>query len=161
MTDSEFASPEVAMFWQYISASIDKMIALLPGLSPDQLAWRPAAPDTNGLDILATHILGNAEENIVETLCGQLVGRDRKTEFVVAGVTAESLQERWQELRPRIATALSSVPPEALLAPRDHPRRGSSSGREILLIVARHAAEHLGQAELTRDLLLAQTTQGR
>jgi hypothetical protein len=33
-----------------------------------------------------------------------------------------------------------------------HPRRGAISGREILIVVARHAAEHLGQAELTRDL---------
>jgi hypothetical protein len=29
------------------------------------------------------------------------------------------------------------------------------TGREILLVVARHAAEHLGQADLTRDLATA------
>jgi hypothetical protein len=29
------------------------------------------------------------------------------------------------------------------------------TGRAILIVVARHAAEHLGQAELTRDLLRA------
>jgi hypothetical protein len=29
---------------------------------------------------------------------------------------------------------------------------GVLTGREVLLVVARHAAEHLGQVELTRDL---------
>ncbi|CAN5843324.1 hypothetical protein BH10CHL1_BH10CHL1_01810 [soil metagenome] len=38
---------------------------------------------------------------------------------------------------------------------RSHPRRGQITGREILLVVACHAAEHRGQAELTRDLLFA------
>ncbi|MDP9352215.1 MAG: DUF664 domain-containing protein [Chloroflexota bacterium] len=37
----------------------------------------------------------------------------------------------------------------------EHPRRGRITGREVLLVVARHCAEHLGQAELTRDLLEA------
>ena len=36
-----------------------------------------------------------------------------------------------------------------------HPRRGVLTGREVLLIVARHATEHLGRAELTRDLAKA------
>jgi hypothetical protein len=29
-------------------------------------------------------------------------------------------------------------------------------GREVLIVVARHCAEHMGQAFLTRDLILAQ-----
>jgi len=161
MPDNKFASVEVAVFWQYISASIDRMIALLAGLSPEQLAWKPPASKANGLGVLATHTLGNAEENIVETLCGESVGRDRQAEFAVTAVTAESLQAHWEELRARVAAVLSTVPPEALLAPHHHPLRGWSTGREILLIVARHAAEHLGQAELTRDLLLAQMTMPR
>ncbi|MCB0140064.1 MAG: DUF664 domain-containing protein, partial [Caldilineaceae bacterium] len=36
-----------------------------------------------------------------------------------------------------------------------HPRRGQMSGRAILMVVMRHAAEHMGHAELTRDLLYA------
>ena len=39
---------------------------------------------------------------------------------------------------------------------RDHPRYGTISGRELLVLVATHAAEHYGQAQLTRDLLKAQ-----
>ncbi len=32
------------------------------------------------------------------------------------------------------------------------PHRGNLTGREILLMVAHHLAEHLGQAALTRDM---------
>lgn len=37
-----------------------------------------------------------------------------------------------------------------------HPRRGPLIGWAILLIVARHAAEHWAHAKLTRDLLAVQ-----
>ena len=39
--------------------------------------------------------------------------------------------------------------------PFTHPRRGQMSGRAILMVVIRHAAEHMGHAELTRDLIRA------
>jgi hypothetical protein len=39
-----------------------------------------------------------------------------------------------------------------------HPRRGRLSGFEVLVIALRHAAEHMGQAELTRELVLARRT---
>ena len=79
----------------------------LEGLTETQLNWRPAAPDTNRLYGITTHVLGNAEENILATL-------DRE---------------------------------------RTHPRRGALTAREVLIVVARHAAEHWGEAQLTRSLL--------
>jgi hypothetical protein len=33
--------------------------------------------------------------------------------------------------------------------------RGEVTGREVLMLMARHAAEHVGHAELTRDLAVA------
>jgi hypothetical protein len=95
--------------------------------------------------------MGNAEENILQTLCGTPVGRDRDAEFAQAGIVAGVLA-RWEELRPRLAAALAGVARGELDRERPHPRRGTISGRAVLIVVARHAAEHLGQAELTRDL---------
>ena len=40
---------------------------------------------------------------------------------------------------------------------RAHPRRGTITGRDVLIVVARHAAEHWGEAQLTRSLLKART----
>jgi hypothetical protein len=50
---------------------------------------------------------------------------------------------------------LASLSSEAMASERPHPRRGTITAREVLLVAARHAAEHYGQALLTRDLALA------
>ena len=147
---------EVATFWTAIQSSLDGLLKSMEGLDAEQLNWRPPAPETNSLYALATHTLGNAEELILGILAGRPVQRDRESEFRATGDSAGAHAERWSSLRGRMEAALASLPDGAL--DRDdyqHPRRGQISGREALLIVARHAAEHTGQAELTRDLLLA------
>lgn len=143
------------MFWRYIAGSIERLVEMLGELSAAELNWRPPAPDSNSLFVLATHTLANTEENILGTLCGIAVRRRRETEFQAYGPTAEPIQQRWAHLRAEVDAALGTLAPEALRTLRQHPRRGPITGREILLVVARHAAEHLGQAELTRDLMKA------
>src|SRR5258706_15758768 len=144
---------EPVPFWRYIAGSADRLVELLHGLSEAELNWRPPAPETNSLFVLATHTIANTEENILATLCGEPLRRERAAEFQAHGTTSEPLRERWALLRRRIEAALAELPPGTLDAMRQHPRRGSLTAREILIVVARHAAEHLGQAELTRDLM--------
>ncbi|MEZ4522019.1 MAG: hypothetical protein R3A46_10315 [Thermomicrobiales bacterium] len=95
----------------------------------------PAA-ETNSIAALAFHTVGNAEENVIETLSGREAGRDRDQ----------------QALGPLLERDLGDPDDKRLSEPCNHPRRGSLTGREVLIVVARHSAEHLGQAELTRDL---------
>jgi hypothetical protein len=52
-----------------------------------------------------------------------------------------------------VQQALENAPEAWLDQHYTHPRRGDMTGREILIKTVRHAAEHLGHAELTRDLL--------
>ena len=148
-------SGEVATFWRYIRSSLDRLVRLTEGLNPAELNWRPPAPQTNSLYVLTTHTLGNAEENLLGALCGEPGQRDRDAEFRASGTTPEAIRERWRLLDARLDTALAALDPAALDASCQHPRRGALTGREVLIIVARHAAEHLGQAELTRDLMRA------
>jgi hypothetical protein len=89
------------------------------------------------------------------TLCGQAVDRDRDGEFAARGDNSAHLDARWRDLRARLEAGLTELPAGALDTTYTHPRRGILTRREILIVVARHAAEHLGQAELTRDLLRA------
>ncbi len=146
---------EAAMFWRYIAGSIERLVEMLGELSEAELNWRPPAPDSNSLFVLATHTLANTEENILGTLCGIAVQRRREAEFQAYGPTPEPIRQRWARLRAEVEAALGALAPEALRTLRPHPRRGPITGREILIVVARHAAEHLGQAELTRDLMRA------
>ena len=146
---------EPLLFWRYIASSLDRLVAILDGLGPDDLDWRPPAPEANSLYALAMHTLGNAEENLLGILGGQPIRRDRDGEFATFAAAGVMVASRWEALRPRLAALLADLPNDALDTPYPHPRRGTISGRDILIVVARHAAEHLGQADLTRDLLRA------
>jgi len=66
----------------------------------------------------------------------------------------------WPGLRAELEEGLSALPTSDLARAVEHPRRDPLSGREILIVVARHVAEHLGQAELTRDLARSEPTTG-
>lgn len=140
-------SHEIATFWRYIAGSLDRLVGILDGLGEQELNWRPPAEAANSLYTLAFHTLANAEENLLGTLCGQPTERRRDDEFTRRGTRATLLQDHWRDLRIRIEAALFALPSTELDAARTHPRRGQ--------VVARHAAEHLGQAELTRDLMKA------
>jgi hypothetical protein len=146
---------EVASFQHFIFSTIDAIVGALDGLTAEELNWRPAAPATNSLYAIATHVLGNAEENLLGTLCGLPHGRDYATEFTAAASVPDAVRERWKRLRDRLADALATVTRDDLDGARQHPRRGVITGRDVLIVVARHAAEHWGEAQLTRSLMKA------
>ena len=152
-SESPFASGEVASFWRFISSSLTRLVALLDGLDAAELNWSPPARGANCVFVLAVHTLSNVEENILETLCGEPIDREREAEFDAIGISSETVRQRWDALRPPVEAALASLKSTDLDGHYQHPRRGELTGREVLIVVARHAAEHLGQAELTRDLL--------
>lgn len=158
MASTPFRTPEVATFWRFISSSLDRLVAVGVSLNAPGLHWRPPAPGTNSVAVLVRHTLGNAEENLLKVLCGQPIARQRNGEFLDRSVSAADLVAVWQELRSRLEAALAYVEAAEMTRVRPHPRRGSVTGREVLVVVTRHAAEHLGQAELTRDLWLAAQT---
>jgi hypothetical protein len=66
---------EIESFQRFIFGTIDHLVQSLEGLSEAQLNWRPPAADTNSLYAIATHVLGNTEENVLQTVCGQPVRR--------------------------------------------------------------------------------------
>lgn len=145
---------EIDGFLRAIESEVERTLRCLDGLDTGALDWRPAE-GTSSLAVLATHVLGNVEQNVIEYVCGQPVGRDRDAEFRAQGASEQALLARWETLRARMRAALADLPPPELDREREHPNRGKRSGRELLLVAARHAAEHAGQAELTRDLLKA------
>ena len=149
------ATGELESFRRFIFSTIDQLIGALDGLDEKGLNWRPPAPETNSLYGIAMHVLGNAEENLLATLCGQPFKRNRPGEFAARGKSANDASAEWMVLRDRIDRAFAELPPDALDRERRHPRRGAVTGREVLQVVSRHAAEHWGEAQLTKNLLKA------
>jgi len=150
-----WASDEAALFWAKIASSMSRLLATLDGLRTAQLDWRPPAPGANSLAALAAHVLANLEENIAGVVLGHTILRAREDEFANPQRDLQALERRWSEVRERCEAGLRQLAATELVALRDHPRRGRVTVREVLLVVARHVEQHKGQAELTRDLLLA------
>jgi hypothetical protein len=155
MTHPATLRGEVESFRHFIFDTIDSIVGVLDGLSAEELNWRPAAPATNSLYAIATHVLGNAEENLLGTLCGQPHGRSYATEFSAGAPAPDAVRARWAELREHVTESLVNLTREDLDRPRKHPRRGFITGRDVLIVVARHTAEHWGEAQLTRSLMKA------
>jgi hypothetical protein len=155
-----FASAELEAGWGYVERRIDALVALVAGRSAEELNWRPTAPEANSLYVLATHTIANARQGLLVVLCGEPDERDRDAEFRAAGDSTEPIERRWRKLRDELRDRLAALPPERLDEALAHPRQGELTGRQVLLLVATHAAEHLGQAELTRDLLAASRDAG-
>ena len=144
---------EIDVFWRLIANTVDRLIGCLEGQRADDLNWTPLE-DANSLYVLATHTMGNIRQNVLGGLCDVPVQRDRDAEFQVTGDSPEEIKARWNELRDQISDCVLHVPEDRLDRAKEHPGRGAISDRETLIVAARHAAEHFGQAQLTRDLLL-------
>jgi uncharacterized damage-inducible protein DinB len=145
---------EIEWCWRLTVGAVDRIVACLNGLTEEDLNWRPVE-NANSLFVLATHTMANVEENILGILCGQTVKRERDEEFKAQGAEAGPLAQRWRDLKERASSCLARLGPSELDREYDHRRRGRVTGREQLVVVACHAIEHRGQAELTRDLLFA------
>ena len=145
---------EIDLFWRRTVRAIDDIIACLDEAPVEEWNWKPVET-ANSLFVLATHVLGSTAEHILEGMCGEPVGRRRDAEFASAGTDATPIRAEWQTLQARIKQGLDNLPPGALDADCMDPRLGKKSGRDILLIVAQHVAEHRGHAQLTLDLLTA------
>ena len=150
------ASDEAKMYADSIIDKVDRIVACLDGRTTEQINAKPPAGDANSLLVLAVHTMANVQEAIFEGLHGQHVGRDRDAEFRASGGSAEAVQEQWNAMKERLRPAIEGLTEEQLMQRYSHPRRGDVTGREMLLITATHASEHVGHAELTRDWIVSQ-----
>ena len=145
---------EIDFLWRFIRRSVDRILICLDGLDETDLNWRPL-DNANSLYVLATHTIGNVEANILGVLCLQNIHRQRENEFKAHGSSSEPIQKRWREVQESISSHLVKLSSKDLNKEYTHPRRGKITGRELLITIARHIAEHVGHAELTRDLLFS------
>jgi len=142
--------------WAYIERSLDRLVTLALEMSEEQRTRVPDFEAFNSVATLVGHTLANAEDNLLGTLCGLEVIYDREVDFEAPIAAVEAIRQRWEELRARVTEELARLSDSDVLEVRQHPRRGEVRGLEVLLVVARHAAEHLAQAEMTRTIVEAE-----
>ncbi len=142
---------ELAEMRDQLLREVDRVIGATDGLSATQLAWTPAAKGANSLLTLAAHTVGAAERHIVVNIAGRTAGGTRDEEFA-AKVDIAGIRARWENVRRGVVDVLDHLPPGRL----DDDLPGPASTRSVqgmIIHAITHAAEHAGQAELTRDLL--------
>ena len=141
-----------AIMWPYAERSIERLVAVFEALDDAGRRWHPPAHEANSVATLTNHTIANAEENLLQTVGGQQVAYDRQVEFDAPETDPAAVRARWTRLREAFEALLPALTDERMLEQVDHPRRGRLSRLDGLVVVTRHAAEHLAQAELTRDL---------
>ncbi|HET9016246.1 MAG TPA: DinB family protein [Thermomicrobiaceae bacterium] len=135
-------------------------LAELDGL-PEEVLNRPVPlEEANSLYALATHLLGSTEFWVLQMGAGHDVKRDRDAEFHAHGSYAD-LAARAGRLIASLHDAVPGLTASDLDAPGHGDRRPSMlpegqpvTVRDCLLHAIEHSGLHLGQIQITRQLLV-------
>jgi hypothetical protein len=140
----------------YVDRAIEAMADIVGDLGDDLANTRPGLPGANSPYAILRHCLGVMEFWGGQVVAGRTVDRDREAEFnasgAVAGLIADA-QEAQRRFRADIVTADPKARPMG-----DHPATGPdelelTSQGHALLHIMEEVCQHLGQMEITRDLL--------
>jgi hypothetical protein len=143
--------PALAEMRERLFEEVERVLSAADGLDATQLLWTPSTKGANSLLVIAAHTVGAAERHVVRSVGGGEVTGTRDEEFVVRGDMAP-IRARWEAVRRRIVETIDDMPPGRLDDAVPKPSRIRTI-HVVLVHAIAHAAEHAGQAELTRDLI--------
>ena len=149
MTSSEIESFRIRFAYEF-----DRLLETIADLDDEAVNWKPPAPGANSLLVVVTHAVASAEDHVVGKAAGKTVVRNRDAEFATTGGSGH-LAARAAEVRRRIDEALVGL--EGRLDEDREPPFGKWRGprataRDRLIHSISHTAEHVGHAQVTRDL---------
>ena len=139
----------------YVDRAIEAMADIVGDLGDDLANARPGLPGANSPYAILRHCLGVMEFWGGHVVAGRAVDRDRAAEFRASGPTAgliAAAQEAQRRFRADIVTADPKARPRGGPATRPDELEFVSQGH-ALLHVMEEVCQHLGQMEITRDLL--------
>ncbi|HYN65898.1 MAG TPA: DinB family protein [Ornithinibacter sp.] len=143
--------------------ALDAYAAVVTALGDDLVNARLAdVPGSNSAFALVTHIAGMAARWGRTVNRGLLVPRDREAEFTATGTVKEALA-LVERTRARLHEDVRAASPREQPADPAREQDGtlsSSTQGDVLLHVYEELAQHLGQLEVTRDVLFARRSGG-
>jgi Protein of unknown function (DUF664) len=144
------------LLW-YVEEALAAMSGIVADLGDELANQRIDAPDANSPFAVLTHCLGVIEYWGGEVIADRPIDRDREAEFRASGPVADLLA-RVAVTRAQLTRDLAGLDPAA--APRgpvDAEDAATPVGRTqggVLLHIYEELAQHRGQLEVTRDVLL-------
>jgi uncharacterized damage-inducible protein DinB len=163
-TDGSVPSGVVAVstadYLWFAELALGEMTRIVAELGDDLANRCPPVAYANSPYAILTHCLGVMEYWAGATVAGRSIERDRAAEFTAHGDVA-TLCQRAEEARKRLRHDLSgldpwSTPGSVRPNPAD-PVPYSVTKGAVLLHVLEELFQHLGQMEITRDMLQAET----
>jgi uncharacterized damage-inducible protein DinB len=141
----------------FIDRAFDGMLSVLQELDDNLANLAPPIKGANSPWAITYHCTQVAEYWIGHLLGGRPSSRDREAEFTAQGTVAD-LARTIDEVRMKLRSDLTGFDPNAPLTntpPADYegPSRPLTSAG-VLLHVLEELAQHHGQVELSRDLLI-------
>jgi hypothetical protein len=144
------------LLW-YVDEALAAMSGIVADLGDELANQRIDVPDANSPYAVLTHCLGVIEFWGGEVIADRSVDRDREAEFRASGPVADLLA-RVPVTRAQLARDLAGLDPAA--RPRgpvdaeDAATPVGSTQGGVLLHIYEELAQHRGQLEVTRDVLL-------
>jgi len=152
-------------FLYFINVALDGMVRIVEELGDERVNLRPDIPGANSPYVILYHCVGCANFWIGALIAGRQVNRDRDAEFQAQGTVADlvhAVRTLQKQLREDITHVQGDRPlanPDALLALQGGTtRQGIRHWRQgkALVHAYEELAQHHGQMEITRDMLLHQ-----
>jgi hypothetical protein len=153
----ELVETSVDAVVSYVDRAVDQMAAIVTELGDDLANRKPELAGSNSPYAILRHCLGVMEFWGGQVVAGREITRDRDAEFRAhgpgAGLTAATADAK-RQFRADAATAEFAAPPRS----GTHHSKGPdelefTSQGHALLHVLEEVTQHLGQMELTRDVL--------
>jgi hypothetical protein len=142
----------------FVDEVLDAMITMVEELGDESANLRPDMPGANTPFVVLAHCLGVMEYWGGHAVAGRGIDRDREGEFRASGSVGD-LVTRARRARDQLAEDIAEVEP--LAPPRlevktnaSHPPRARSQGGALLHLY-KELAQHCGQMEVSRDVILA------
>jgi hypothetical protein len=146
-------------FLWFVDQALDGMVAIVRELGDRGASTRPDLPGANAPYAILTHCLGVMEYWAGALVAGRTITRDRDAEFRAEG-RVEDLAQRTAAARRQLEADLSGLESSAplrqppLLAEDAATPMGQTQGGALLHLYE-ELAQHFGQIQLSRDLLVA------
>jgi hypothetical protein len=142
----------------FVDLALDQMVAIVGQLGDDRANRRPDLAGANSPFAILTHCLG-----VMQFWCGSMVAdrtstRDRPAEFVAAGLVDDLIEQSAiarRQLEADISGFDSRARPAQSPAPDDVATPFGRTQGGVLLHLLEELFQHLGQMEISRDLLRA------
>jgi hypothetical protein len=144
-------------FLPFIDEALDGMVGITEMLGDERVNLRPDLPGTNSPFAILTHCVGMTGYWFGSVLCGRPSTRDRASEFRAQGTLA-NIRQAVRTLQTQIREDISHVQGDQPLGHSLdlHGHTEYLTQGDVLLHCYTELAQHHGQMELTRDILLAQ-----